>query len=92
MGMIIEIESKDNRYSFNHVELYKKGDLAGYIEGILTFNVGDREKDHEFLYRVDDKENGKDFTLVSIDYGYKIPYINDVWDNIEKTITEKINN
>lgn len=82
----------DNRYSFNQMDIYTKGDLKGYINGYINFKYKDNDYDHEFLYRFDDEENGDNFTLVSIDYGYYIPYIDEVWKDIEQYLTNYIKN
>lgn len=63
-----------NGKGFNllNVEVHKKGYLKGYVTGILETEYSN-DFTHEFLYRITDKENGENFTLVSVDYGYKIP-------------------
>jgi len=67
-------------FKFENVEIYEKGDLKGYMQGIIIFS---NDKEHEFLYRIEDKENGDDFTLVSIDYGYENNMVDRLWDEIE---------
>jgi hypothetical protein len=76
----------DNRYEFYTYDIYRKGDLKGYINGDITFRYNNDEYNHEFLYRFDDAENGENYKLVSIDYGYKIPYIDEVWNDIENQL------
>lgn len=63
--------------------VYTKGDLKGYIDGIIEFSNG---KVHEFLYRIHDPENGDSNKLVSIDYGFENPMVDELWDTIEKYI------
>lgn len=58
------------RYVLINVEFYLKGDLKGYVNAYLHDEEND--KVYEVLYRVYDPENGNDFTLVSIDYGWNI--------------------
>lgn len=76
------------RYEFYNTEIMTKGDLKGYIQGEITFKYNNTEYNHEFLYRFDDSENGDNFKLVTIDYGYKIPYIEEVWKEIESYLKE----
>lgn len=78
-------------YEFINIEMYNKGFLKGYCEGIISFKLEDRESHHEFLYRFDDAENGKNYELQSIDYGYEIPYIEEVWKSIEDELKEYVN-
>lgn len=70
------------KYEINNAEYYEKGDLAGYINGYITFG----ERDHEFLYRVSDPSNGNDYKLVTIDYGYNVPNLDEMWDEIEREL------
>jgi hypothetical protein len=49
-----------------------------------------RERDHEFLFRFDDDVNGSNFKLVTIDYGYKVPFIDGVWGTIEGQIKQYV--
>ncbi|WP_242248330.1 hypothetical protein [Bacillus cereus group sp. BfR-BA-01328] len=73
-------------YEITNINVYKKGDLKGYMDGFITFKDGNHESTHEFLYRFDDIENGKNFTLVSIDYGCTVPGIDNVYENIESEL------
>ncbi|PFQ34717.1 hypothetical protein [Bacillus cereus] len=73
-------------YEINNINVYKKGDLKGYMDGFITFKDGNHESTHEFLYRFDDIENGKNFTLVSIDYSYRVPGIDNIYENIENDL------
>lgn len=52
------------------------GDLKGYINGLIYDSVTDR--DYEILYRVHDAKNGNDYTLVSVDYGWKLKDDNEI--------------
>ena len=83
--------TKTKRYEILHVEKYNKGYLKGYMSGMIRFD-GDRE--HEFLFRFeDDPENGKKNTIVSIDYGYQVRDIENLWDDITEDLirlSEKI--
>ncbi|MED0951317.1 hypothetical protein P4T70_25015 [Bacillus mobilis] len=73
-------------YEFSSFNVYKKGDLKGYVDGFITFKYENNESTHEFLYRYDDIENGKNFTLVTIDYSYTVPGIDNIWENIENAL------
>ena len=75
------------KYKFESREYITKGDLNGYVVGIISFaDDDDNETSHDFIFRHHDPKNGKDFKLISIDYGYKNPYIDTVWDDIEKEL------
>jgi hypothetical protein len=82
----------NSKYEFYTINVYTKGFLKGYADGHITFNYNNNTYNHEFLYRFDDAENGNNYQLVSIDYGYKIPYINEVWQEIENYLKEYVNN
>ncbi|WP_144537093.1 hypothetical protein [Bacillus thuringiensis] len=73
-------------YEITNINVYKKGDLKGYMDGFITFKDGNHESTHEFLYRFDDIENGKKFTIVSIDFSYRVPGIDDIYKNIENDL------
>ncbi|HDR7922606.1 hypothetical protein [Bacillus paranthracis] len=73
-------------YEMSSVNVYKKGDLKGYVDGFITFKYENNESTHEFLYRYDDIENGKNFTLVTIDYGYTVPGIDNIFEKIENDL------
>lgn len=72
----------DREFKLENVEIYEKGDLKGYMQGFIIFS-NDVDYEYEFLYRIEDKENGNDFTLVSIDYGYKNNMVDKLWNEIE---------
>lgn len=74
------------RYEIYGVDIHTKGDLKGYVTGMITFYYDGFSSDHEFLYRVDKDENGNAHELVSVDYGYKVPYIEDIWKDLENDI------
>lgn len=74
------------QFNIKTIDVYQKGDLKGYANGYIEFDYNNRLHDHEFLYRFDDKANGDNWQIVSIDYGYEIPTINDVWEEIEREI------
>lgn len=68
----------DKKYEF--VEIVK--DYAGDYVGVIRFNYNNTERDHEFTFVTREQE------LVSIDYGWKIPFLSDVWDDIENRLRE----
>jgi len=71
-------------YEIMCIEAFTEGDLKGYAQGRVHFhNTGCT---HEFLYRIDDSENGENDTLVSIDHGYMNNRIDELWDEIETEI------
>lgn len=53
-----------------NVEYYTKGYLTGYINCMLEDSR--TNKWHETLYRIHDQNNGNDYTIVSVDYGWKL--------------------
>ena len=76
---MVEMEkSKDERYKFIIIDLPDLGHYEGYALGNINFNYDNKENRHGFLYKCKDKK------LVSIDYGAKIPYIKEVWYDIEE--------
>ncbi|MBU3173259.1 hypothetical protein [Clostridium estertheticum] len=80
----------NKKYTFYNIEVMQKGDLNGYIQGDITFKYNNTEYNHEFLFRFNDSSNGDNNKLVSIDYSYKIPYIEEVWPEIEKYLIDYI--
>lgn len=73
-------------YDIYGIDIHTKGDLKGYVTGLITFYYDGKTSDHEFLYRIYADENGPSDELVSIDYGYKVPYIDEVWEDIEEEL------
>ena len=62
-----------DKYTLTNIEYYEKGYLAGYIHAMLINDVDFKSyKEYEVLYRIHDVDNGNDYTLVSVDYGWKI--------------------
>ena len=58
-----------------NIEYIERGYLKGYITAMLVDkrpNANFIDYGYEVLYRVHDTANGPDYTLVSIDYGYKL--------------------
>jgi len=87
-GFIKWAKSVISGYEIMRIETFSEGDLKGYAQGrIHFFNTGCT---HEFLYRIDDPENGKSNTLVSIDHGYLNNRIKESWDEIEAEIKELV--
>ena len=80
----------NKQYEFYTIDIFTKGDLKGYANGEIVFQYNNTEYRHEFLYRFDDKENGDNYQLVSIDYGLRVPYIMEIWDKIEKELTDYV--
>lgn len=74
----------NSRIELTHIEAYDSGYLKGYISCIVDDKLTDKE--HETLYRIHDVENGKDFTLVSVDYGHNIG--DSIIAEIENRLTE----
>ena len=77
-----------DKYTLTNIEYYEKGYLAGYLHAML---VGDGDfrtcEEYEVLYRIHDTENGEDYTLVSVDYGWKIGN-DDIIREVEEKLTE----
>lgn len=62
---------------------YGKGyDMEGYMIAQVTTDKADGNT-HELTYRIKNDENGNEMEIVSIDYGYRIPNIEEIWDGIE---------
>jgi len=78
----------ENQFTLTNMEIFLKGNLMGYMTAIISLTNSDKE--HELLYRLADDENGKRFTLVTIDYGYYNPLIEKYWDNIERACFDNI--
>lgn len=73
---------KINSFNIESIDIYTKGYLKGYANGYISF-TNKPDTNHEFLYRYDDKDNGENFKLVSIDYGYKNSLVTEIWEEIE---------
>lgn len=77
-----------DKYRLRHLEVYKEGYLAGYIQGFLRSDDEHHPfEEYEVLYRIHDTDNGDDYTLVSVDYGWKIGD-----DEVIKLVEEKLTN
>lgn len=90
MARLLEDIKITEKYILRHLEVYEKGYLAGYVQGFLR---SDDEhypfEEYEVLYRIHDTDNGNDYTLVSVDYGWKIGN-DDVIRLAEEKLTEEI--
>ena len=87
---LLTVETTEKQYNISSFDYYRKGYLKGYAAGFITFNYDNREYDHEFLYRYeDDPDNGEGNQIISIDYGYKIPYIEEVWQAITEELKQQ---
>lgn len=64
----IQILTGERNVSLVNVEFYTRGDLKGYINCMLEDSL--TGKWYETLYRVTDHDNGDDYKLVSVDYGW----------------------
>jgi hypothetical protein len=84
MNSLENITIKDG-YILHHIEVYTKGDYAGYIYCILEDTR--KNSDHETLFRIHDPKNGEDYTLVSVDYGWEIDD-NTICNEIKRALTE----
>lgn len=73
-----------NGFTIDNIEIHEKGYLKGYMTSLIAFS-NNENNNHEMLYRISDKENGKDNTIVSIDYGYNNPLVDELWNEIENT-------
>ena len=57
-----------------------------FMEGYMMAQVETAKTDgcsYEITFRIKDDENGNEMKLISIDYGYQIPNIDEIWDGIE---------
>lgn len=66
----IQVLTGERKVDLVNVEFYTRGDLKGYINCMLSDSLTD--KWYETLYRVTDHENGDDYKLVSVDYGWRL--------------------
>ena len=79
----------------DNIQIYTKGDLKGYIEGIVWQGLSKddgNERSYEFLFRLRDEQNGAPNTLVSIDYGWELKDKDRVFEILEnglKTFAEQ---
>lgn len=77
-----------DKYTLTNIEYYEKGYLAGYIHAMLINDVDFKSyKEYEVLYRIHDVDNGNDYTLVSVDYGWKIGN-DEIICEVENKLTE----
>ena len=74
-----------------NVEYYTKGYLAGYINCMLEDSRTDNQ--YETLYRIHDPQNGDDYTLVSVDYGWELndDSLIDLTEQVLTSITKGLN-
>lgn len=82
--------NNDKKFKLTNVEIYNKGELKGYMQGIISF-INKPDSEHEFLYRLSDIENGDNFKLISIDYGYENNLVDILWSEIENYCKELYN-
>lgn len=87
MKEIKGILENEKSYEMWNYDIYTKGDLKGYLNGYIEV---DNNRQYELLYRISDKENGNDNTIVSIDYGWK-EFSEVDFNNIEDQITKVLN-
>ena len=85
MGLMLS-DIIGERFKVHHLDFHEKGDHKGYITGMIEF--ANRDKAHELLFRVHDPKNGDSNKLVSIDYGYKNPLVDELWQAIENEIKQ----
>ena len=83
MTSLENIKITDN-YTLRNLEVYDKGNLCGYVQGML---IDDNNYGYEVLYRIHDTDNGEDYTLISVDYGYRINN-DDIIRLVEEKLTE----
>ncbi|PGK51924.1 hypothetical protein CN918_29470 [Priestia megaterium] len=82
-------------YELGSFDVLEKGDLKGYTNEFIHFKFTNSETGkpdetaHEFLYRYEDEANGPNNKLVSIDYGYLVPGIDELWEGIEEELKKK---
>ena len=80
------------KYTLTNIEYYEKGYLAGYIKAMLVSDGDFRTyEEYEVLYRIHDANNGNDYTLVSVDYGWEIGN-DDVIYEVEQKLTDASKN
>ncbi len=86
--MILSDIKINEQYALKEINWIKneKSDLCNYINFYLHDKINDKE--YESLYRVCDPDNGNNFTLVSIDYGWSIA--SDIFILVEQKLTEAV--
>lgn len=72
------------------VAVVTTGYLKGYAIGQIEFNYDDKTTQHDFMYRVYDLGSGECDKLMSVDHGYKIPSLDELWVDIEKEVTRLV--
>ncbi len=87
--MVLNDIKINDSIELSNVELYKRGDLSGYISFITYDKI--RYREHESLFRVYDPSNGKENTIVSIDYGYEIENIIPIFNKIKQSLISLVN-
>ncbi|MFC8688190.1 hypothetical protein [Brevibacillus porteri] len=63
---------------YNVKEIIK--DQDGDFVGVIEFSYSGSTYNHEYTFVASEQK------LVSIDYGWKVPYTNEVWSQIENTL------
>lgn len=81
----IEVSKGERKVDLVHVEFYTRGDLKGYINCMLEDSL--TGKWYETLYRVTDHDNGNDYKLVSVDYGWRLKD-DSIIEKAEKMLTQ----
>jgi len=60
---------------YEFVDIIKDGE--GDFVGVIEFYYNECSHRHEFTFVIKERK------LISIDYGFKIPYISSIWNEIE---------
>lgn len=87
--MVLNDIKINEQIELTNVELFKRGYLGGYISFMTYDKIRDRE--HESLFRVYDPKNGKENTIVSIDYGWRIENDETVFNMVEQALINLVN-
>ena len=72
------------------VAVVTTGYLKGYAIGQIEFTYNNKTTQHDFMYRVCDLDNGECDKLMSVDHGYKIPLLDELWVDIETEVTSLV--
>lgn len=90
MESATNVSEKINEYKNEQMTLPLSNFEFDDEDGYLHFTVTADDYELEGLFRIHDPENGSDMELVSIDYGYLYPVIEQQWSSIEEMLKQVV--